>query len=108
MGAKVKVAVVNAEPVWYDLQGTVKKVNALIKEAYEKGAELVAFSEVFVPGYAHWIWTNAADLENNIKYHKNSLSYDSPEFLSIIETIKAYPIQPMSNVLSGGTQLLKI
>lgn len=92
MGAKVKVAVVNAEPVWYDLQATVKKVNALIKEAYEKGAELVAFSEVFVPGYAHWIWTNAADLENNIKYHKNSLSYDSSEFLSIIETIKAYPI----------------
>lgn len=92
MGAKVKVAVVNAEPVWFDLNGTVAKVNRLIKEAYEKEAELIAFSEVFIPGYPPWIWNNAGDFEKNLEYFNNSLSYDSPEFLSIIETVKEYPI----------------
>ncbi|KAG0683271.1 hypothetical protein C6P40_002131 [Pichia californica] len=92
MGAIIKVATVNAEPVWFDLQGTVKRTNELIKEAYEKGAELIGFPEVFVPGYPPWIWTNAADFDRNVQYHKNSLSYDSPEFKSIIETIKKYPI----------------
>lgn len=92
MGAIIKVAAVNAEPVWYDLQATVKKTNELIKEAHEKGCELIGFPEVFIPGYPLWIWTNAADLDRNVMYHKNSLSYDSPEFQSIIDTIKKYPI----------------
>ena len=92
MGAKVKVAVVQAEPVWFDLQATVKRVIELIEEAYRKGAELVAFPEVFVPGYPTWIWTNAADLERNLMYTKNSLTYNSPEFISIIEAVKKYPI----------------
>ncbi|ONH64788.1 Nitrilase [Cyberlindnera fabianii] len=89
---KVKVAVVQAEPVWFDLQGTVEKANALIREAYSKGCELIAFPEVFIPGYPLWIWANAADLNLNINYIKNSLSMDSPEFQSIIDTIKEHPI----------------
>lgn len=93
----VKVAVVQAEPVWYDLQGSVELCKKLIKEAYENGAELVAFSEVFIPGYPVWIWSAPADLDKNISYMKNSLSYDSEEFQSIVDTIKAYPI----NVVIG-------
>ncbi|CCH43705.1 Nitrilase 1 [Wickerhamomyces ciferrii] len=92
MGPFVKVAVVQSEPVWWDLKGTVAKVNKLIKEAYESGAELIAFPEVFVPGYPVWIWSNPADYLKNANYIDNSLSYDSPEFQSIIDTIKSNPI----------------
>ncbi|CCH43709.1 Nitrilase 2 [Wickerhamomyces ciferrii] len=92
MGPFVKVAVVQSEPVWWDLKGTVAKVNKLIKEAYESGAELIAFPEVFVPGYPVWIWSKPADSLKNANYIDNSLSYDSPEFQSIIDTIKSNPI----------------
>ena len=52
----VRVAVTQHEPVWLDLQGTVKKTCTIIKEASKAGAKLVAFPEVWIPGYPAWIW----------------------------------------------------
>ena len=52
----IKAAAVQAEPVWFDLQATVDKTCKLIEEAAANGADIVAFPEVFVPGYPTWIW----------------------------------------------------
>jgi predicted amidohydrolase len=52
----VRVAVTQHEPVWLDLPGTVLKTCAIIKEAADAGAKLVAFPECWVPGYPGWIW----------------------------------------------------
>lgn len=46
---KYKVAVVQAAPVWLDLDGTVDKSIALIDEAAANGAKLIAFPEVLSP-----------------------------------------------------------
>ena len=54
--ATVRVAVTQHEPVWLDLQGTVSKTCKIIDEASKAGAKLVAFPEVWVPGYPAWIW----------------------------------------------------
>lgn len=84
----VKVCVVQSEPEWFDLQGSVKKAIALIDEAGRNGAELIAFPEVFIPGYPVFLWNNATDLPESINYIKNSLKVDSKEFQSICDAAK--------------------
>ncbi|WP_406378472.1 carbon-nitrogen hydrolase family protein [Streptomyces sp. NBC_01618] len=50
-------AAVQAAPVYLDAAATVDKAVALIHKAAGNGASLIAFPEVFVPGYPYWNWT---------------------------------------------------
>ncbi len=79
----IRVAVTQAEPVWFDLQGSVAKVVKLVKEAAENKAQLIAFPECFIPGYPCWIWSRLVDFDLNVRYIKNSLRVDSPEMETI-------------------------
>lgn len=79
----VRVAVTQAEPVWFDLAGSVAKVVKLIQEAAENKAQLIAFPECFIPGYPCWIWSRLVDFDLNVRYTKNSLRVDSPEMETI-------------------------
>jgi nitrilase len=47
----VKVAVVQAAPVLFDLDATVEKACRLVREAADLGAQLILFPEAFVPAY---------------------------------------------------------
>ena len=52
----VRIAAVQAAPVWLDRQATIETVVALAEQAAAEGAGLVAFPEAFVPGYPDWVW----------------------------------------------------
>lgn len=52
----IKVAVTQAEPEWLDLAGSVKKAVKLIAEAAAEDAKIIAFPELWLPGYPLWIW----------------------------------------------------
>ncbi|OFZ86948.1 MAG: aliphatic nitrilase [Betaproteobacteria bacterium RBG_16_66_20] len=49
-------AAVQAAPVWMNTAATVAKAVDLIRQAAARGAELVAFPEVYVPAYPYWNW----------------------------------------------------
>ena len=53
---KYKAAVVQAAPVFLDLEATVEKTIRLIDEAAANGARLIAFPETWIPGYPWWVW----------------------------------------------------
>ena len=60
--SKVKVAAVQASPIFLDREGTIEKACRLIEEAAKKDAKIIGFSECFVPGYPHWLdWAKAGD-----------------------------------------------
>ena len=55
MDNSVRVALIQARPVYYSLQRTVAKASSLINEAARHGARLAAFGETFFPGYPAWL-----------------------------------------------------
>jgi nitrilase len=52
----VRVAAVQATPVFLDLEATLDVACARIEEAGRNGARLAVFPEGFLPGYPFWTW----------------------------------------------------
>lgn len=89
----VKVAVIQATPVFFDLQKTIDKLESLVVESAGKGCQFVLFPESFIPGYPRRFTFGAsvglrtdAGRELYKTYWQNSLQLPSPE-LSRIEQI---------------------
>ncbi len=81
--APLRVAVVQAAPVFLDLAATIDKACGLIETAATGGAELVVFPEAFVPGYPVWVWFIPAGKTHPLRalytqLHRNSIEIPGP------------------------------
>ena len=90
---KVKVALVQDSPVFFDKEKTIDKVRSITKKCSEDGCELIVFPESFVPGYPRGFNFGATvgsrtpqgrELYN--LYSKNSIDLESNE-LKVLEDI---------------------
>ena len=89
-----KVAVVQAAPVFLNLDATVEKGIAFIEEAAGNGARLIGFPETWIPGYPWWIWLDCPvdGLRFVQQYHENSLSKDSPQLQRLCDAAREHDI----------------
>lgn len=51
-----KLAIIQKAPVFLDKKKTIAMAASLVEEAAKGGADLVIFTEAFIPGYPAWIW----------------------------------------------------
>ncbi|CAK7237066.1 hypothetical protein SBRCBS47491_009850 [Sporothrix bragantina] len=90
----VKVAVVQGEPCWFDVDGAVQKTCALITEAGQNGAKLIAFPELWIPGYPTFVFAHTTKTVNDymLKYYHNAIAVDSEHMATIRKAARAADI----------------
>ncbi|MGH8714664.1 MAG: carbon-nitrogen hydrolase family protein [Casimicrobiaceae bacterium] len=78
---KIRIAAVQAAPIFLDREATVEKACGLIREAGAKGANLVGFPEGFISGHPLWYHFHSATCAYSMKLatelFKNSVEIPS-------------------------------
>jgi predicted amidohydrolase len=83
----LKVAIVQAAPVFMNLEASVSRALEFIGAAAKQGAKLIVFGETWLPGYPAWLdycpgaalWNNEPTKEVFAELRRNSLSIQSRE-----------------------------
>ncbi|MCL5735790.1 MAG: carbon-nitrogen hydrolase family protein [Actinobacteria bacterium] len=77
---KFRAAVVQATPIWLDRERCTEKACALIAQAAVQGAQLIAFPEVWLPGFPWWAFLGPAHWGNNFfaELYANAVEIPSP------------------------------
>ncbi|MEM1003239.1 MAG: carbon-nitrogen hydrolase family protein [Bacteroidota bacterium] len=99
MKETLKIAMGQIAPVWLNKEETLKKVKSSIKEAGDKGAELIVFGEALVPGYPFWLaltggaeWNTDTNKALHAHYVANSICIEKGDLSSIQNLAKQYEI----------------
>ena len=79
--APFKLAAIQAAPVLFDKEQSTQKACELIAEAGNKGADIAAFGESWLPGYPFWVDGPVIDLtwEASAAYLENAIEIPGPE-----------------------------
>lgn len=99
----ITVAAVLSEPVWFDLAATTEKTITLIAEAARKGAQIIAFPDVWLPGYPVFLWLGDEQLQADYRrtYVANSAEYGGPEHKRIAGAAEEHGITVVLGVSEG-------
>ena len=109
----MKVAAVQIAPVFLEPQATADKVLNYLRQAANKGAELIAFPEVCLSGYPSWlripsVATNDELLKiGHVAYLKSAVRTDGPELGAVCDEARTLGVFVYLGFLeradSGGT-----
>ncbi len=103
----IKVAVVQATPIFFDIEKTIEKAIAIIEKQAAKGVQLILFPESFIPGYPRGFSFEAVvgkrkdeGRELYLDYWNNSLAIGSQIFNKLEKIIK----KSGAYVIMGATE----
>ena len=82
----VKIAACHVSPVFLNAPATTEKALHLIDEAASNGAQLIAFPEVYIPGFPLWAGTSAPVDSGSMfpRYVSASIYADGPEITQLL------------------------
>ncbi|PWT72114.1 MAG: nitrilase [Bacteroidetes bacterium] len=96
---KVKVCLVQDNPIFFDKEKTIEKVEMLVKKYAEEGCQLIIFPESFIPGYPRGFSFGATvgrRTEEGRKlyaeYYNNSIDIESEDVKRLEELSKSQNI----------------
>lgn len=96
MSTTICAAIIQAEPVYYDLPKTLEKAHDLLNDAAKQGAQLVTLGETWFPGYPVWLdycrdmglWDHEPTKEVFARLVENSLTVDGAEMQALAQQAK--------------------
>lgn len=91
MNKKPRIAVIQSAPSYLNISESLAKVESLLKEAADQGAQLATFGETWFTGYPAWIdycenytsWDFKPTKEVFARTYENSLNINGPEVAQI-------------------------
>ena len=108
-----KVAVVQKPPVFLDKQKTIEVAVKTVNEAAEQGAELIVFSEAFIPGYPTWVWRLRPGVDWNLSeiLHQrlldNAVNIDSDDLLPLFQVARKHQVTIVCGIEERDNQLTR-
>ena len=91
---KFRAAAVQAAPVFLDRDATIDKLDRMVRDAKEQGADLVVFPESFVPAYPLWCIIYAP-IDQHSFYRRlfdHSILIPSPSFSKLADIAKSHKV----------------
>lgn len=85
-----KLAAIQAAPVLFDKAASTDKACSLIAKAGQRGADIAAFGESWLPGYPFWVDGPVIDLtwEASAVYLGNAIDIEGPETAALCDAAK--------------------
>ena len=99
-------AAVQSAPVFLNPDATVAKARTLIAEAAANGASLVAFPEVYLPGYPYWNWT-MTPIQGSVwfeRLHSAAVEVPGPHVDALCSAAREFGVHVVIGVNERGSR----
>lgn len=106
-----QLAIVQKAPAFLDKQKTIELAVANVGEAAGNGAELVVFTEAFIPGYPAWIWRLRPGSDWNLSQElherllNNAVVMESDDLLPLYEAAREHKVTIVCGIQERDSKL---
>jgi len=106
-----KLAIVQQAPAFLDKEKTIAKAVNSVKKAATQNADLVIFTEAFIPGYPTWIWRlrPGSDWGLSEELHerllRNAVSMESTDLNPLYEAAQQHNVTIVCGLVERDHQL---
>jgi nitrilase len=106
-----KLAIVQKSPAFLDKTNTIALAVNAVKEAAAQKAELVVFTEAFIPGYPTWVWRLKPGGDWNLseelykRLFDNAVNMESDDLLPLYDAAREHAVTIVCGIEERDNQL---